>query len=355
MADRDMAHELTEHVGEYAAVAQGLRIVGGGSKPFLGLAQSENLLSVGEHRGIIHYEPVELVITARSGTPLAEIEAVLAEHDQMLPFEPPYFGPTATLGGTLATNLSGPRRPFAGAARDFVLGTRVINGRGEQLRFGGEVMKNVAGYDLSRLMAGSHGTLGVILDASLKVLPRPPIDLTLRHEMPPDKAIRQLNVWAGQSLPLSAGIYDGAHVYLRLSGSEITIKAAQRRIGGEPIDDGNEFWHRVREHEHAFFNHPGPLWRLSVSTSAAPITLPGKWFVDWIGGQRWYIGQADATSVRQAAVRAGGHATLWRGEIEDTLRYHPLAPPLLALHRRIKTALDPKGILNPGHPLYPQT
>lgn len=353
MEERDIAAVLAEQVSEAVDTGRGLRIVGGGSKAFLGQAEATDVLEIGGHRGIVHYEPVELVITARAGTPIAEIEAVLAAHGQMLPFEPPHFGPTATLGGTLAMNLSGPRRPFAGAARDFLLGTRIINGRGEMLRFGGEVMKNVAGYDLSRLMAGSHGTLGVLLDASMKILPRPPAELTLRQELSPEEAIRQLNTWAGQPLPLSAGAYDGACVYLRLSGSETALRAAQRRIGGEPVEDGADFWHRLREHEHAFFRHPGRLWRLSVASSAAPIELPGHGLVDWAGAQRWYAGDADAAMVRQAAVRAGGHATLWRGEA-DAPRYQPLAPMVLALHRRLKAALDPAGILNAGHPLYPQ-
>ncbi|WP_236717283.1 glycolate oxidase subunit GlcE [Acidihalobacter prosperus] len=349
-----MTTSLAEQVREAAAAHRGLRIAGSGSKAFLGLSTAESTLAVDGHRGIVHYEPVELVLTARAGTPLAEIEAALAEQGQMLPFEPPYFGPGATLGGTLACNLSGPRRPYAGAARDFVLGTRVINGRGEVLRFGGEVMKNVAGYDVSRLMAGSHGTLGVLLEASLKVLPRAQAETTLRLELSPQEAIRQLNTWAGLPLPLTAGVYDGESVYLRLSGTEVALRAAQRRIGGEPVDDGADFWRRLREQTHAFFRHPGRLWRLSVAASAAPIELPGHWLLDWAGAQRWYAGEADAASVRQAAVRAGGHATLWRGVAADGPRYQPLPPAVLALHRRIKSALDPAGILNPGHPLYPQ-
>lgn len=354
MQDKDIAHELVARIDEAAATRQGLRIIGSGSKAFMGQAQSGDLLEVTSHRGIVHYEPVELVMTARAGTPLSEIEAVLAEHGQMLPFEPPHFGVGATLGGTLATNLSGPRRPFAGAARDFMLGTRMINGRGEIVRFGGEVMKNVAGYDLSRVMVGSHGTLGVLLEASLKVLPQPAVELTLRLEMSDMEAIRQLNTWSGLPLPLSAGAYDGASVYLRLSGSESAIKAAQRRIGGERLNESEIFWDRLREHRHTFFNHPGNLWRLSVASSAAPIPLAGNWLIDWAGALRWYIGEADPASVRQAAVRAGGHAALWRGDLPDTPRFHPLAPTLLKLHHRLKEAFDPMGIFNPGHPLYPQ-
>ncbi|AOV15742.1 glycolate oxidase subunit GlcE [Acidihalobacter aeolianus] len=353
MADSDIAAALADEVRAAAEAGRGLQIVGSGSKGFLGRSGAEIALAVGGHCGIVHYEPVELVLTARAGTPLAEIEAALAEHGQMLPFEPPHFGPDATLGGTLATNLSGPRRPFAGAARDFVLGTRVVNGRGEVLRFGGEVMKNVAGYDVSRLMAGSHGTLGVLLEASLKVLPRPQVEMTLRQEFAPAEAIRQLNLWAAQPLPLSAGAYDGEHVYVRLSGTETGVLAAHRRIGGEAVADGKAYWRRLREHEHAFFDHPGPLWRFSVAPTAAPIELPGHWLVDWAGAQRWYSGDAEPGAVRQAAARAGGHATLWRGEV-DAPRYTPLAPALLALHRRVKAALDPFGIFNPGHPLYPQ-
>ncbi|WP_455380641.1 glycolate oxidase subunit GlcE [Acidihalobacter prosperus] len=354
MENRDIAEALAEQVKEAVSTGQGLRIEGGGSKAFLGRSASEHTLKVGLHRGIVHYEPVELMLTARAGTPLREIEATLAAHDQMLAFEPPHFGEEATLGGTIATNLSGPRRPFAGAARDFVLGVRMVNGRGEILRFGGEVMKNVAGYDVSRLMTGSHGTLGVILDVSLKVLPRPPADLTLCQELDPEQAIRQTNLWAGQSLPLSAVAYDGARVYLRLSGAEEALSAAEKRIGGERLDRADDFWKRLREHQTPFFRHPGRLWRMSVASTAAPINLPGYWLIDWAGSQRWYKGEAPAAEVRQAAIKSGGHATAWAGSEQNTPQYQPLPSALQTLHRRIKAAFDPDGVFNPGHPFYPQ-
>lgn len=355
MGDQDIAVALAEQVKKAGSSGYGLQIKGSGSKFFLGRADSEHVLDVSPHRGIMHYEPVELMITARAGTPLALIEATLAEHNQILAFEPPYFGENATLGGTIATNLSGPRRPFVGAARDFVLGVKIINGKGEQLRFGGEVMKNVAGYDISRLMAGSHGTLGVLLEVSLKVLPRPPADLTLYQELNPEQAVRQINLWAGQSLPLSAIAYDGVCVYLRLSGSKEALQAAEKRIGGERLESADEFWTQIREHRHSFFHHPGRLWRLSVASTAAPIDLPGYWLIDWAGSQRWYKGEADYASVHRAAVSSGGHATLWQSIDNRIPQYQSLSPALLALHQRIKAALDPNRVFNPGHPLYPQS
>ncbi|APZ42005.1 glycolate oxidase subunit GlcE [Acidihalobacter ferrooxydans] len=350
--DQDLGDSLATQVAEAAQTRTALRIEGAGSKGFLGHAVTGETLAVAGHRGVIAYEPVELVLTARAGTPLAEIEALLAEHRQMLAFEPPHYGADATLGGTLACNLSGPRRPYAGAARDFVLGTRIVNGRGEILRFGGEVMKNVAGYDLSRLMAGSYGTLGVLLDISLKVLPRPPAELTLAQEMDAGEALRRMNEWAARPLPLSGAFHDGACVYLRLSGAASAVAAAQRRLGGEPVADADALWHDLREHRHGFFRHDAPLWRLSVAATAALAELPGRWLLDWGGAQRWYAGPAAPEAVRRAAAQAHGHATLYRGH-EGAARFHPLAAPLAVVHRRLKAALDPAGILNPGR-LYPE-
>lgn len=343
--EHDLSESIAARVSEAASEGLTLSVEGSGSKSFLGRVSNGEMLAMREHRGIIHYQPVELVLTARAGTSLADIESRLAAHGQMLAFEPPHFGFDATLGGTIACNLSGPRRPWTGAARDFVLGVRMINGRGEILHFGGEVMKNVAGYDLSRLMAGSYGTLGVLLEISLKVLPKPPVELTLVQEREPAEALHLMNVWGGRPLPLSGAAHDGANLYLRLSGTTTAVAAARKRLGGDILEEGDAWWRRLREHELGFFHHGDPLWRISLPATAPLLDLPGRWLLDWGGAQRWYSGAATPTAVRRAAARAGGHATLYRGHSE-TARFQPLAPPLLALHQRLKAAFDPFGVFD---------
>lgn len=374
--NQDLTQELAGQVTAAHDAGRQLRIQGGASKTWLGRAVAGEALAVAGHRGILSYEPTELVITARAGTPLTEIKAALAERGQWLAFEPPHFdarpapggGPGAdagaTLGGTIACGLSGPARPYAGAARDFVLGVRIINGRGEVLRFGGEVMKNVAGYDLSRLMVGAQGTLGVLLEVSLKVLPRPATELTLALDLTAGEAIDRFNRWAGQPLPLSAACHDGERAYVRLAGSEAAVLAAQARLGGEVVAAGADFWRGVRELRHAFFRNPAPLWRLSLPPTAPHDPRLGRQFIDWGGALRWVQGEQPQWAWAQAV---GGHATYYgRGpagqpdpravgqtdDPPDGQVFQPLPPALLALHQRLKAALDPRGILNPGR-LYP--
>jgi glycolate oxidase FAD binding subunit len=358
--DQDLSQQLAERVRAAHAAGTPLRIAAGNTKSWLGHRVEGENLDVAGHRGIVGYEPTELVLTARAGTPLSEIEAALAEAGQCLAFEPPHFGDAATLGGSVACNLSGPARPYAGACRDFVLGTRIINGRGEVLRFGGEVMKNVAGYDLSRLMAGAQGTLGVILEVSLKVLPRPAAEQTLALEMDAAAAIRQFNAWAARPLPITAACHDGERVRVRLSGAEAALRAARRKLGGEVVADAEAFWRSVREQSHAFFNGSGALWRLSLppATPVDPILLQ---FIDWGGAQRWVYSEPPPW---EAAAAAGGHATRWRAGCHAPSPsggegrgggavFQPLPEGLMALHRRVKRSLDPAGILNPGR-LYPE-
>jgi len=344
----DLTAELQAYVRTAGEDGTPLRIAGSGSKDFYGRSTKGEPLDVRGHRGIVEYEPTELVLTARGGTPLAEIESALAEHGQMLPFEPPHFGPNATLGGTIACGLSGPRRPYAGAARDFVLGTRVLTGTGNVLSFGGQVMKNVAGYDLSRLMCGALGTLGVLLEVSLKVLPRPAEELTNSLELSSAEAAEMVGCWSTHPLPLSAVCHDGQRLHVRLSGAASAVRAARQRIGGEPHPDAESLWRRIREHRHAFFEAPQALWRVSVPAAAPDLNLPGRCLAEWGGAQRWLHSDVAAERIRAAAQRAGGHATLFRGGDRNGEVFHPLQPSIAALHRRLKDAFDPKHILNPG-------
>ena len=348
----DSVSPLSEALREAAGAKRALRIRGGGTKDFYGGETRGDVLDTTDCQGIVSYEPTELVITARGGTPLAEIEATLREQRQMLAFEPPHFGTGATLGGCIATGLSGPRRPYAGAVRDFVLGVRMLDGTGRDLRFGGQVMKNVAGYDVSRLMAGSLGTLGVIVEASLKVLPLPVCEITLRREHSQAEAIALMNEWAGKPLSLSATCHAGTSLFLRLSGAQAAVRAAGEKIGGEEIDDSAAFWRSLREQETEFFRQPEPLWRLSVKPTTPPLNIAGQQLIEWGGALRWLKTEADAEAVREAAAFGGGHATLFRGGDKSAGVFSPRPGAIEPIHRRLKESFDPAGILNPGR-LYP--
>jgi glycolate oxidase FAD binding subunit len=330
---------LQDRIREAAARKASLRLRGGGSKDFYGNEPRGELLDTRSYAGIVSYEPTELVVTARCGTALTELEGLLKESGQCLSFEPPHFGPEATLGGCVAAGLSGPRRASAGALRDFVLGVKLVDGRGRALAFGGQVMKNVAGYDLARLAAGSLGTLGLIAEVSLKVLPLPASELTLELEMNQAAALESMNAWAGQPLPVSATAWHAGRLCVRLSGAEPAVRAAAVKIGGARVGAG-PFWDEVREHRHAFFAGPEPLWRLAVPSTCPPLGAPGG----TSGALRW-LRTRDA---RELAAQAGGHATLFRSHDKRESVFTALDPVAMALHRRLKAAFDPAGILNPG-------
>lgn len=361
---------LREQIRAATAEGRSLRIRGGGSKDWFGGALAGDILDTRALAGIVDYEPTELVITARSGTPLAEIEAALAERDQMLAFEPPHFGAGATLGGAVAAGLSGPRRASSGALRDFVLGAVLMDGRGEVLSFGGQVMKNVAGYDVSRLLAGSMGSLGVMLQHSLKVLPRPVCEASVRFAMGEIAAIAQLNTWGGQPLPISASCWHDGVLTVRLSGAGAAVEAALRAFGGERLDAAaaDAFWAALREQQHGFFQHPGPLWRLSLPSTAGALVLGGEQLIEWGGAQRWLRPPArgaeasakdvteyaaEAAAIRASVRAAGGHATLFRkggaGSAASAVPvFEPLAPAIARIHQRLKQAFDPAHLFNPG-------
>ena len=354
----DVLNDWTERVRAAAASASALRIRGGGSKDFYGQALTGTVLDTRAYSGVISYEPSELVVTARAGTPLAELEALLAAQGQCLPFEPPHFGPTATVGGMVASGLNGPARSNSGAVRDFVLGTRLLNGKAEVLSFGGTVMKNVAGYDVSRLMAGSLGTLAMLLDVSLKVLPIAPAECTLQFSLDEAAALQQLNRWGGLPLPINASCWQIVggkdQLTVRLRGAVAAVAAAQKTMGGTllPADEAQALWHSLREQSAAFFalQSGESLWRCSVADTAAPLNL-GSTLIEWGGAQRWLKRPAaDAPVIRAAAASARGHATLFRaGTLEDKSGsvFTPLAEPLGRIHRGLKQQFDPAGVFNP--------
>jgi glycolate oxidase FAD binding subunit len=330
-----------------------LRLRGGGSKDFYGGEPVGELLDTRACSGIVDYEPTELVITARAGTPLADIEATLAGQGQMLACEPPRFG-AATLGGAVASGLSGPRRAAAGSLRDFVLGVQLLDGEGRLLKFGGQVMKNVAGYDVSRLLCGSLGTPGILVEVSLKVLPRPAMEASIRFELDQQEALRRMNRWSGQPLPISASCWHAGALTLRLSGARAAVAAAQAALGGEALADTTaaDFWASLREQTHDFFaDGARPLWRMSLPSTAPQLDLPGAPLIEWGGAQRWLRG-GKAEDCRRMAQAVGGHATLFRGGDKRDGVFQPLAPAMAALHGRLKAAFDPRRVFNPGR-LHP--
>ena len=386
---------IVEQVNEARSAGLTLAIHGGKTKTFYGNpVQADATLDCSGHRGVIAYEPTELAITVRAGTPLAEVEALLAEHGQAFPFEPPHFGAQATIGGMVAAGLSGPRRPYAASVRDAVLGVRMLNGKGEVLIFGGRVMKNVAGYDLSRLMVGALGVLGVLLEVSIKVLPQPPGRITLVQEQDQASALALMQRWAAQALPITGTAWlgerrPGEHLYVRVAGSEEALSETQRLLGGTLLapTDADAFWIAVREQQLACFAGERPLWRVSVPPATAMDAIPEVDLIEWGGALRWLRteragvddadalgGGADASvlgaaatgaraaadtgvstssaAIRASAAAAGGHATLFRAGADwpppiDGV-FTPLSPVVLRLHRNLKHAFDPDGIFNPG-------
>lgn len=351
----DASETLAERIRRAEAEGSPLRIVGGDTKAFYGREVSGEALSTREHRGITEYDPVELIVSVRAGTPLRELEAALAANGQMLPCEPPHFGDDATVGGMIATGLSGPRRPWAGSVRDFVLGTRIITRQGSEQRFGGQVMKNVAGYDLSRLMVGAQGTLGLIIEVSMKVLPLPGATRSLHLDLPLGDALKRLAEWGRQPLPISAAAWLDGALHLRLEGGPSSVSATAKRLGGDALPD--DFWKALREQQLDFFSSEDPraLWRLSLPNHTPLLEVPGvnaesDVLYDWATTQRWVRSDADAAAIRSVAIQAGGHATCWRGRegrpVDDP--FTPLEPVIEKYHRNLKAQLDPQGIFNPG-------
>lgn len=345
---QDLTSYLIETVSEASSKDQQLNIIAGNSKSFLGSPIQDDVASIStaSHSGVIAYEPTELMLRARCGTPISEIEKILSVEGQMLGFEPPHFGNSATLGGTIASGLSGPVRPYSGSARDFVLGVILINGKGEQIGFGGQVMKNVAGYDVSRLMVGAMGTLGLIADVSLKVIPQPELEVTICFEIQPDLALSKLLAFSRSSLPVTATCYLDQKLYVRFAGNESSVRDAQQASGGEYVENSKLFWFDLREQQMDFFTGGDDIWRLSVAP-ATPIDTDSPYLIEWGGAQRWYQGLTREDAI-QRAEQASGHATLFRTTSADLDRFHPLPLELNKIHVRLKHVFDPNRVFNPG-------
>jgi glycolate oxidase FAD binding subunit len=357
---------LADQVLTARAAKGALEIRGHGSQRFYGEVPRGQVLDTRSLTGISSYEPTELVVTVRAGTPLEALEAALAEKGQFLPFEPPRFqgeGGRGTVGGMVAAGLAGPSRAAVGSVRDYVLGATLLSGKGEVVSFGGQVMKNVAGYDVARMLAGSLGVLGLICEVSLKVLPVPVATRTLRFALDQAQALQHLNVWGGQPLPVNASAWWDGTLVVRLAGARAAVDAATAKLGGEAVNDESAavFWLNLRDQSDDFFQlaHTAvlqgshALWRLSVPQTAAPLeSLGGNQLVEWGGAQRWLLTEAPAAQVRDAARRAGGHAVLFAARDKSAGVFAPLSPPLARIHKQLKAAFDPDGVFNPGR-LYP--
>ncbi|MBU3668158.1 MAG: glycolate oxidase subunit GlcE [Rhodocyclaceae bacterium] len=358
----DLTQDFIGEIRAAAAAGASLAIEGAGSKRWYGNpVVAQRALATAAHTGIVDYDPAELVLTARSGTTLADIESTLAERGQMLAFEPPRYARESTLGGAIATALSGPSRPFVGGVRDFVLGMHVIDGKGDVLKFGGQVMKNVAGYDVSRLMTGSIGILGLISQVSLKVLPLPVATATLRFELSEAEAIQRVNEWSGKPLPLTASVWENGILHIRLSGARAAVDSAIQHMRGVllNVSGADALWNGLRDQTHAFFcdaaemNVGQTLWRLSLPAIAPAITadqIPGadRQLIEWGGGQRWLWSTANGDAIRHAARQMGGHAVRFNNQHGDGETFAQPSAALMAIHRRLKQTFDPQGIFNPG-------
>lgn len=361
--------QLIDQVRAAASARRSLRIIGGDTKAFYGQPVAGEPVSTSGWAGIVSHEPSELVVTVRAGTPLIELEAALAEQGQCLPFEPPRFGPASTIGGAVAAGLAGPARASAGGVRDYVLGVQFIDGRGEWLTFGGQVMKNVAGYDVSRVLAASMGTLGILTDISLKVLPVAPAEATLVFSLGQHDALEQLHRWGGQPLPLNASCWvkdqtqpDAPELlFLRLRGAVAAVESACERLareaGGTRMDNAETGpdWAACRDQTLPFFNAPAPdlcLWRLSVPQTAPVISLPFAQLIEWHGAQRWLWAPASAaTEIRSAAAAVNGHATLFRAGADGAPgvpRFDRQTAVIDTITQRLRAEFDPAGIFNPG-------
>jgi len=348
ITDNDVTEHLQQQVKDAISSSEPLYIHGGNSKLFYGNKVDAKPIDISQHTGVVSYEPTELCITVRAGTRLSEIETLLTENQQILPFEPPMYSENTTIGGAIATGISGPRRAYTGSVRDAILGVQIINGDGDIVNFGGQVMKNVAGYDLSRLMVRSQGTLGVILSVSLRLLPKPTHDISLSFEASATKAIEFFQKLRVQQLPVTATAWHDNQAYIRLSASEAITQNSQKRLGLDQINNDLSFWQNIRDHKHDFFNSfDKPLWRLTLPPAASNLAnIDDQQFIEWSGAQRWLSSNAPANIIQSLISKQGGHATLFRSNVPDSPVFPVLEPVLLTIHKRLKNKMDPHGIFN---------
>jgi glycolate oxidase FAD binding subunit len=353
-ADQATLDRFATQVRAATAERRPLVIRAGGTKDFYGNATEGERLDPRAYAGVVAYEPTELVVTARAGTALAEVERLLAAEGQMLAFEPPHFGAEATLGGCIAAGLAGPRRaatgPASGGVRESVLGARLMDGRGAVLTFGGVVIKNVAGYDVSRLVAGSLGTLGLLLDVSLRVVPKPAVERTLVLELDAPAALARVTALGREPLPVSATAWEAGRLAVRLSGADSAVTAAAARLGGAPLGEGEaeQFWRSLREQTRPFFAAGPRLWRIALPANRPPLALGGEECLEWRGMLRWLVSDAPPDAIRARAGALGGHATLFRGARADTAVFTSLGPAIARIEARLRAAFDPAGIFNRG-------
>ena len=339
---------LVEQLCTRLAAKEPVSVVGGNTKGFLGGRLRDEPFDMRAHTGVLNYEPTELVLTAKAGTPLSEVEALLTDAGQMLPFEPPVFGDTSTLGGVMAGGLSGPRRLHLGSCRDAVLGVRLINGLGQHLKFGGEVMKNVAGYDLSRLSVGALGTLGILTEVSVKVLPRPEKETTVHLQLDANEALTTLVDIGRKPYPVSAASWHSDGLYIRVSGAGRGVDAAIQDIGGTVLDTADSLWQSIRDLAHPIFEDADHwLWRVSVPPRTPIDAFPSIAF-DWAGGQRWLLSAPDDYSIFDRVAKLGGHATCFAKDRGTGTGMQPLDSGILRLNQRVKAAMDPHGLINRG-------
>jgi len=352
--DNDISQDLELFVKESIAARMPFAIHGGGSKDFYGNPVNAGPLDITAHTGIVSYDPTELCITVRAGTRLNELESLLAEHQQVLPFEPPQYTDKATIGGAIAAGISGPRRAYSGSVRDAILGVQIINGEGEIVNFGGQVMKNVAGYDLSRLMVRSLGTLGLILNVSIRVIPKPEKDLSLSFEASQEDALAFFQDLRLKLLPVTATLWKDGRVYIRFSASEKILQSTHQKMTSEhKLDETSitdDFWQNIRDHKDDFFTlSDKPLWRLSLPpTSDNIVRINDPQLIEWGGAQRWVNSNAPANIIQSIASSRGGYATAFKRQLPGTAVFPALEPQLLQLHRQLKRKMDPHGLFNPN-------
>ncbi len=349
--NQEMIRVLAEKIQDAGEYRTSLHIRGGGSKQFFtGQPKESDFIDCTAYNGIVSYEPSELVITVRAGTPLRSVESMLASKGQQFPFEPPAFSGQATIGGMIASGFSGPRRPYAGAVRDAILGLKIINGKGEVLEFGGQVIKNVAGYDISRLITGSFGTLGLILEASIKVVPKPKSEISLEQEVSAgDDLFKKIRAIRMETNNLTGLASDGEKIYCRIAGGERSVRSTAARIGGEISEDTEDFWRRLKDHDLDFFRSEEPLWRLSLPPATKNIDFGGSQVIDWGGALRWVKSSWSEDEMSTLAESAGGNAMLFRSPEKDSMQIESLSEDIESLHQRIRESFDPQSVFNPDY------